>query len=220
MWELTAVAVVAVACVGIAAVLDGRRVGLRATSRTTRLAWRGGGVAVALVLIVAELIPLLAQLRIGASQRASRQGKTALALADARAAVRVQPWAATPHLQLALVYEQTGDLASARTEIHRALARDPEGWQLALVSARLETESGNIAAARRRYARARALNPRSPLFAPLTHLRVWGLCFAGAASSARDHCSIRPRRSDRAQVRRGKGSAFSKDHRCSIAKEA
>jgi Tfp pilus assembly protein PilF len=110
-------------------------------------------------------VPLLAQVRIGESQSASRQGAMSSALADARAAVRVQPWASTPYLQLALVYEQNGALSSARSAIEQALARDPGGWQLALVSARLETEQGDIAAARKEYARARALNPRSPLFA-------------------------------------------------------
>ena len=165
MWELTSVAVVGVVCLGITVVLAGGSVRWHAASVPRRLAWSTCGVVVAFVLMVSEAIPLVAQLRIGASQRASRQGNTAAAVSDARAAVRVQPWAATPHLQLALVYEQSGDLASARAELGRALARNPEGWQIALVSARVETELGDITAARKSYARARELNPRSALFA-------------------------------------------------------
>lgn len=165
MWELTSVAVVAVVCLGITVVLGGVSVRWRATSRTNRLIWRVCGVVVAFALIMAEAIPLVAQLRIGASQRASRQGDTEAALSDARAAIRVEPWAATPYLQLALVYEQSGDLTSARAELERARARNPDGWQIALVSARVETELGDIAAARKSYARARDLNPRSALFA-------------------------------------------------------
>lgn len=168
MWELTAVAVVGIVCLGLALVLAGGRVRQSPTSRSVRLrlAWRAAVVVTALAVIAAEGVPLLTQVRIGQSQSAARRGNTSAALSAARAAVRIQPWAATPYLQLALVEEQTGALASARADIRQALTRDPGGWQLELVAARLEVELGDIAAARRSYERARSLNPRSPLFAP------------------------------------------------------
>jgi Tfp pilus assembly protein PilF len=77
----------------------------------------------------------------------------------------VQPWAASPHLQLALVREQTGDLLAARDEIASAIDDDRSDWRLWLVQARLETKSGAIDRARSSLRHAMRLNPRSPLFA-------------------------------------------------------
>jgi Tfp pilus assembly protein PilF len=87
------------------------------------------------------------------------------ALSAARAARRLEPWAASPRLQLALVLEQDGDLDAARGQIQSAVERDPEDWRLWLVKSRLETKAGAPAVAAASYSRARALNPRSPLFA-------------------------------------------------------
>jgi Tfp pilus assembly protein PilF len=81
---------------------------------------------------------------------------------DARA---LQPWASAPYLQLALLQEQLGDLRAARGRIAEAIDRNDSDWRLWLVSARLETETGNIAKARSDLRRAKSLNPRSPLFA-------------------------------------------------------
>ena len=74
-------------------------------------------------------------------------------------------WAASPYLQLALVREAIGDLPGALVAIRQATDRDPLDWRLWLARARIETNSGDIAAARESLARAQALNPRSPLFA-------------------------------------------------------
>ena len=119
----------------------------------------------ALSVIVAEAIPLLAQTKIRDSQAAIARGDGADALADALAARSLQSWAASPHLQLALVHEELEQLPPARAAIADAIERDRRDWRLWLVAARLELEAGNVSAARRSLARARALNPRSPLFA-------------------------------------------------------
>ena len=68
--------------------------------------------------------------------------------AFARAARRIQSWAPDPWLQLALVYEQRGDLEAARTAIWRAIREDREDWRLWLVLARLDTKLGEIVEAR------------------------------------------------------------------------
>jgi Flp pilus assembly protein TadD len=49
--------------------------------------------------------------------------------------------------------------------IGEAIDRDRTDWRLWLVSARIETEAGNITEARSDLRRAKSLNPRSPLFA-------------------------------------------------------
>ena len=80
--------------------------------RTTRRRF-AIGVAAALVvwtLIIAQAIPLLSHVKIAASQEAVRAGNAARALDHAEDARRLQPWAASPYLQLALVREATGDL--------------------------------------------------------------------------------------------------------------
>jgi hypothetical protein len=129
---------------------------------------RVGAIVAIWILMACSAIPWLADLRVGASQAAARRGDGAAAAADALAARNLEPWASTPYLQLALVSEQAGAPRAARVWIDRAIARSPDDWQLWLVAARLDTKLGHIAAARRELARARELNPRSPLFAALS----------------------------------------------------
>lgn len=164
MWELTVVTAVAIVCLGLVLVLDSgdAAAGL---SPLVRSASRALAAMLALALIIAEAIPMLAEVRIGSSQQAARQGRTATALTDARMAVRMQPWAASAYLQLALVEEQAGALTAADATLAQAIQRDRGNWKLRLVAARIETELGHITAARQSYERARSLNPRSPLFA-------------------------------------------------------
>ena len=87
------------------------------------------------------------------------------ALSAADEAHTLEPWAASPYLQLALLEEQSGDLRRLAARIGQAIDRDRSDWRLWLVSARIDVKAGFIGEARRSLARARALNPRSPLFA-------------------------------------------------------
>lgn len=81
-----------------------------------------------------------------------------------RAARGLQPWAASPYVQLALVEEQLGELDVARYWISEAIERADDDWRLWFIKARLETNAGDIDEARESLARARELNPRSQLF--------------------------------------------------------
>ena len=180
MWELTAVTVVAIAAlalmVGPAAAPapapavspategDGRRSTIVSGSRRY-LAAQIGVVAIAVLVIATEAAPLLAHKEIRSSQAAVARGDGNVALDHARDARRLEPWASSPRLQLALVEEQMGNLRSARTDIAEAIDRDSTDWRLWLVQARLEVKDGAPGRARRSLARARTLNPRSPLFA-------------------------------------------------------
>jgi Tfp pilus assembly protein PilF len=122
-------------------------------------------------VICAEAIPWLASMKLAESQAAVRRGDGNAAFSAAVDAKRIQPWAASPYLQLALVDEASGDLASARRWIGDAIERDRENWRLWLVAARLETKAGDVATAERALERAASLNPRSPLFADLARNR-------------------------------------------------
>ncbi len=179
MWELTATAVVAVAALGLlagpaaAAVSRSRpREGAASSTgasgafvRRRYLLARAGVVSVAMFVILTQAVPLLANTNIRDSQVAVARGDVERGLQEARDARDLQPWAASPHLQLALVQEQAGSLPAARGSILEALDNDSADWRLWLVRARVETKLGQGRQAARSLRRAERLNPRSPLFA-------------------------------------------------------
>ncbi len=161
MWQLTAVGAVGVLCLGLLTGSGGARAYRpAASSPIARVAIAALGVAA----IAAQAPPLLSQLHLDDSQAAAAAGRLNVAAADARRAHVLQPWAASPLLQLALVEEQLGDLGQAEASVRRALARDRSDWRIWLVAARIETKAGRVARARRSLAEARRLNPRSPIF--------------------------------------------------------
>lgn len=137
------------------------------TRSRARLAAGIGLLLAAWLVVCAQAIPLLSELKLRDSEAAVTRNDAEAALSDARAARALEPWAASPYLQLALVQEHVGDLEAARDSIRKAVARDSRDWRLWLVAARLETKLGLIPEARASLARAATLNPRSPLFAGL-----------------------------------------------------
>jgi hypothetical protein len=165
MWELTVVSIVGFALLGLLAGLGGaepRRP--PSSSRIPRVAATASAAVVGLALIAGQAIALLSETRLDASQAAVRRGDTASALSDARAARDVEPWAASPYLQLALIDEAVGQLGGAEDRIRQAIHRDETDWRLWLTQARIQTKRGEIRAARKSLKRARELNPRSPIF--------------------------------------------------------
>ena len=184
MWQLTVVPMVAIVALAalagpatapVAATATrggaGSVVAAPATSSSPRrrgvVAARAAVVAASLCLVAAQAIPLLAQDDIRRSQHRFAAGDLEGAGAAARAARDVQPWAASPHLQLALVEERRGNLGEARSAISRAIDRDRLDWRLWLTAARINSEAGRAEDARTKLDRAVALNPRSPLLASL-----------------------------------------------------
>ena len=169
MWETTAVTVVAVVCLGLLtgpATVFRRSKQIRAPERRwIRVAARTAAVAAVLVLVVAQGVPLLAQSAVGQSQDAVGRGDGAEALRTAKVAEKIQPWAASTHLQRALVEELSGNVPAALAAIRRALARENNDWRLWVVAARLETKAGEFQKARKSLDRAVALNPRSQILA-------------------------------------------------------
>lgn len=164
IWDLTVVGVLGIVCLGLLtgpATLFGA--GTEARPRLG-LGWRIGIPAVAAALLVAQVIPLAVELKVRDSQDELKDGDEDAALASAEDARGYQGWAASPHLQVALVYETRGDLADAREEIGEAIDNDPSDWRLWAVSSRIEEAAGDLDAARDDYEQAKKLNPRSPLF--------------------------------------------------------
>jgi hypothetical protein len=126
---------------------------------------RIGAVALAASSLFAIAIPMATVSSVQQSQAAVLGGDPARALADARTAVRLEPSAATPQIQLALVLELQGQVRQALTSALAATNDEPGNWSGWLVVSRLEAEAGHPTASLAAYRRSRSLNPRSPLFA-------------------------------------------------------
>jgi hypothetical protein len=172
IWQLTAVSAVGLVALGLLTGPAGSPGELRpvrgetkpAVVRIPRFAIGAAVLVLGWVVMCAQAIPWLTDVQIKASAAAVNRNDGTSALRHALNAKNLQPWAASPYLQLALVQEQRQDLTSARGWIEEAIDRNPIDWRLWLVAARLETKAGDIPAARRSLLRAVALNPRSPLF--------------------------------------------------------
>jgi O-Antigen ligase/Tetratricopeptide repeat len=160
MWESTAITVMALA-LGVVATAN-------PVVRATRPRWplRTAGAVIAMLVVLVQLPAMVAGLQIRTSQDSARRGRLVDSVVQASSAAQTEPWGSDGQLQLALALERIGRLRDAATAARDAVAQEPENWELWLVIGRIEAERGHVGAAVRAVARARALNPRSPLFQP------------------------------------------------------
>jgi hypothetical protein len=164
MWQIPALPVAAL-LLGSILVMPSRPAGEEAERRAGLPApLRFAAAAIAVVAIVAIAIPLATTSLVRRSEADVRDGDLSAALSAARSAQNVQPGAAGPRLQQALVLETQGDLPAAAEAARAATVRESTNWRTWLVLSRVEAESGKAAAAVRDYRRARSLNPRAQLF--------------------------------------------------------
>jgi hypothetical protein len=139
--------------------------GARARSGPAR-PWSRVALVVASVAATIPLVMLAASASsVRASQLDAQRGKLDAGLESAQRAADFQPSAASPRLQQALVMELQRNFAAAAVSAEAATKRDPSDWRNWLVLARIRGENGDAAGAVAAYRRARALNPRSPIFA-------------------------------------------------------
>ena len=117
------------------------------------------GLAVAWITALALIGPLLVDREINASQAAAAEGNFGVAVEKAKTARSIEPWAASPYVQLGLLAEVEGDYASAAAQITKAIDREEDNWLLYYLRSRIEHEGGDEAAARADHARALELNP-------------------------------------------------------------
>ena len=121
-----------------------------------------GGLAVAWITALALIGPLLVDREIDASQAAAAEGNFGVAVEKADTARSIEPWAASPYVQLGLLAEVEGDYATATAQIGKAIDREEGNWLLYNLRARIEHEGGDEAAARADRRRALELNPLEP----------------------------------------------------------
>lgn len=117
------------------------------------------GLAVAWVAAIALVGPLLVEHEIKASQGAAAAGNIANAIDHADTARSIEPWAASPNLQLGLLAEAQGDYATATQRLTQAIDREDRNWQLYYLRSKVEREAGDTAAAQADLRQARRLNP-------------------------------------------------------------
>lgn len=128
------------------------------------LALRVAGVVLAVVAVVAIAMPYAAADLLRQSQMEVRSGDLDAALADARSATNVQPSAAAPRLQEALVLELMGRLRPAAGAAAAAVERESTNWQNWLVVSRIEAKRGRTGPAIEAFREARSLKPLAPVF--------------------------------------------------------
>jgi hypothetical protein len=119
----------------------------------------------AVAALGAVVVPMAGALATKASREAASDGRLGAALQSSRTAERLQPYAATPRLQLALVLEAAGSLAGAASAARAATRDEPTNWRTWLVLARIDARRGRSTSAVRALREARRLNPRSVLLA-------------------------------------------------------
>ena len=148
MWQLPIVSIVAFVCLGLIVAPRLRRRFCEPTSRRGTRPARFVAPAVSprrpRSRSLSEGDQPLAQAKIQSSQSATAQRRSGAAFDDAVDARDLQPWAATPYLQIALVAEQQRELVTASQAIAKATDRAPDDWRLWLVRARIETKRGMI----------------------------------------------------------------------------
>ena len=161
VWELTAVSVVAMVAFGLLTGQDTVPPTPFAAERTRRPLVAAWTVVVALALIVAGEV-LSSPRCPSATARTPRQRTTPRRHSTTRSR---RSRSSHGHVSVAPDRAPAGAPRTGRRPVRRSRrrARDQVDWRLWLVKARLETRSGLIEQARESLARARELNPHSPL---------------------------------------------------------
>ncbi len=154
---LAAGAVVAARCSQLA--LDPRRE--RSGAAGQRYGFVAAGIAIGWIAAIALIGPLLVDREIDASQSAAAKNDIASAIDHAERARSIEPWAASPYVQLGLLAELQDEYETATTHFTNAIEREDHNWQLYYLRSRVEHEAGNEAAAQADLDRARELNPRA-----------------------------------------------------------
>ncbi|HEU5062387.1 MAG TPA: O-antigen ligase family protein [Solirubrobacterales bacterium] len=164
LWEIAAVGAIFFAAAGALVAARCRQLA-RAQAESNgggerrRFGFTVVGLAVAWVAALALVGPLLVDREIETSNDAAARGEIAAAVEHADTARSIEPWAATPYIQLGLLAEAQGEYEAAADELGEAIDREEGNWLLYYLRARIESKGGNEAAARADLAEALRLNP-------------------------------------------------------------
>lgn len=93
------------------------------------------------------------------------ENRPAEAAAQLQAWARSQPLNPAPHIELARLAQEHGDLGGAENQLNDALAVDPTNTRALVALGQLQELSGNSAGASMSYSRALAIDPAQPTVA-------------------------------------------------------
>jgi hypothetical protein len=174
-WEVTALAMYAMALVGVLIAAGKEQVPavgsdgqaekeLNEPVIPSRRYLRAAVVLTAVVAVITELPALVGTSEVRRSQESATAGDLTSARAHADQAIETMPWASSPFLQRALVDERAAEWSSAERAMTLAMRRDPLDWRLPLVLARIQAEAGRPALAVEAYRDAKRLRPHGEFF--------------------------------------------------------
>ena len=130
---------------------EGRSWGL--TAATLAIAW---------ISAIALVGPLLVEREIDVSQDAAAANNLPSAVAHAEHARSIEPFAASPYVQLGLLTQLQGEYEAAISHFTNAIDREEDNWQWYYLRSKVEREAGDQQAAEADLEKARELNPLEP----------------------------------------------------------
>jgi tetratricopeptide (TPR) repeat protein len=163
-WEIAAMGAIFFLATGIlvagrCAQLAGARAAADGLAEQRRFGLTVAGLAVAWVTALALIGPLLVDREIDASKAAAADDNVPAAIDHAETARSIEPWAASPYVQLGLIAQLQGDYPNAIAQISKAIDREDRNWVLYYLRAKIEDEAGETGAARADLREAQRLNP-------------------------------------------------------------
>jgi hypothetical protein len=117
------------------------------------------GLGLAWIAALALIGPLLINREIDTSNADAAGGNIAAAVDHAETARSIEPWAASPYLQLGLLAESQGDYPTAVHRLSQAIDREEDNWKLYYLRGRVEHKAEDETAAERNQEEALRLNP-------------------------------------------------------------
>ncbi|MBS1884805.1 MAG: O-antigen ligase family protein [Actinobacteria bacterium] len=133
-------------------------VDLEAVPENRRFGLTIAGLAVAWLTMLALIGPLLVDHEISESN-AALPGNMESAVNHAETARSIEPWAATPYLQLGLLAQAQGQYDEAIGRFEQAIDRENHNWTLYYLKAKAEHQAGEKEAAQADLEEAKRLNP-------------------------------------------------------------
>jgi hypothetical protein len=131
----------------------------RAAGEGRRFGLAIAGLAIAWITALALIGPLLVDHEIKASQSTAAAGNLPGAVEQADTARSIEPWAASPYVQLGLLAQAQHEYVTASGRLSQAIHREDRNWLLYYLRSKVEHEAGDPGAARADQLRARQLNP-------------------------------------------------------------
>ena len=117
------------------------------------------GLAVAWLTMLALIGPLLVDHEIHESNSAAGRQELESAVSHAETARSIEPWAATPYLQLGLLAQAKGEYPLAIERLGEAIDREDHNWVLYYLRAKAQHLAGENKAAQTDLEEAKRLNP-------------------------------------------------------------